>query len=282
MSKQTTYAKATVLGVDIDIITIAHATSYILERAADHTAPAGYVVKPYVEFLDQAATDPSLRQILNEAELTLADGVALLWAAHYLYGGQRTFWRFWGSLMAIVLAPTSLQQPLPERFAGINFTWPLLQGAARQGVSVFFIGKETSAEIEASAATVQQQLPELHIAGTYVGRDLVRPRGEVSEAWITDVVATLQHAHPDIILVGMGFPLQERVMSRLAPQLDHGLLIGEGGTFDYEQFGGRRRKAPRLMQRLGLEWLWRLLLEPHRFKRQLAIPRFIRRVWQSR
>jgi N-acetylglucosaminyldiphosphoundecaprenol N-acetyl-beta-D-mannosaminyltransferase len=76
--------------------------------------------------------------------------------------------------------------------------------------------------------------------------------------------------------------LQEHIISRLTPQLDHGVLIGEGGTFDYKQFGGHRRKAPVIMQRLGLEWLWRLILEPRRLRRQWAIPRFIWRIWQSR
>jgi N-acetylglucosaminyldiphosphoundecaprenol N-acetyl-beta-D-mannosaminyltransferase len=80
----------------------------------------------------------------------------------------------------------------------------------------------------------------------------------------------------------MGFPLQERIISRLAEHLKHGVLIGEGGTFDYEQFGGTRTKAPAIMQRLGLEWFWRLILEPNRIKRQLAIPRYIWRIWRAR
>jgi N-acetylglucosaminyldiphosphoundecaprenol N-acetyl-beta-D-mannosaminyltransferase len=282
MSKQTSYTRAEILGVEVDAVTIEQAIHHILDQAADHSRPAGYIVKPYVEFMDQAADDQSLRQILNEAELCLADGVALLWAAHYLYGGRRGVGRFWATLAAIILKPKSLEQPLPERIAGINFTWPLLEMAARRGVSVFLIGKETTAEIEATATAIHAKLPNLPIAGTYLGRDFSRPRGDVGEAWFQDVLIRLQHAKPDLILVGMGFPLQEHVIARLAPQLAHGILIGEGGTFDYEQFGGHRQKAPRLMQHLGLEWLWRLLLEPRRWKRQLAIPRFIARVWRAR
>lgn len=80
----------------------------------------------------------------------------------------------------------------------------------------------------------------------------------------------------------MGFPLQERVCAYLAKHAEHGVFIGEGGTFDYADFGGRRTKAPVLLQRLGLEWFWRLLLEPQRLLRQLAIPRFIYRIWSSR
>ena len=80
----------------------------------------------------------------------------------------------------------------------------------------------------------------------------------------------------------MGFPLQEQVCAYLASHIGHGVFIGEGGTFDYEQFGGARPKAPATMQKLGLEWLWRLGLEPRRIVRQLAIPRFIYRIWRTR
>jgi len=282
MSKQTRYPKVKLLGVEIDALTINQAINYILERAADHTQPATYVVKPYVEFLDQAAGDPALRQLLNEAELALPDGVALLWAAAFLYNGRRSRWRFWITLAAIVLRPGSLRRPLPERIAGINFTWPLLQRAARDGISVFLIGKNTPAAIEATVTAMQIRLPELDIVGWRCGRDPARPLGEVREGWLQEALTAIQRHKPDLILVGMGFPLQERVISRLASQLDHGVLIGEGGTFDYEIFGGQRRKAPGPIQAVGLEWLWRLILEPSRFQRQLAVPRYIRRIWRAR
>jgi N-acetylglucosaminyldiphosphoundecaprenol N-acetyl-beta-D-mannosaminyltransferase len=62
----------------------------------------------------------------------------------------------------------------------------------------------------------------------------------------------------------------------------HGVFIGEGGTFDFESFGGERKRAPQWVQRVGLEWLWRLILQPGRILRQLAVPRFIYRVWHGR
>jgi len=98
--------------------------------------------------------------------------------------------------------------------------------------------------------------------------------------WLAATAARVREAEADLVLVGMGFPLQEHVCARLAARLGHGLLIGEGGTFDYDSFGGRRRKAPSAFSRIGLEWLWRLAQEPWRLKRQLAIPRFIYRIWQ--
>ncbi len=70
-------------------------------------------------------------------------------------------------------------------------------------------------------------------------------------------------------------------MARLQEKLTHGVMIGEGGTFDYQQFGGKLPKAPGWVQKINLEWLWRLIRQPWRLKRQLAIPRFMWRVYQE-
>jgi N-acetylglucosaminyldiphosphoundecaprenol N-acetyl-beta-D-mannosaminyltransferase len=96
-----------------------------------------------------------------------------------------------------------------------------------------------------------------------------------------ELVEELKQLKPNVILVGMGFPLQEKLMAKLTPQLGHGVLIGEGGTFDYDSFGGNRSKAPTWMQKSGLEWLWRLVLEPRRIVRQMAIPRFMWAVYRN-
>jgi N-acetylglucosaminyldiphosphoundecaprenol N-acetyl-beta-D-mannosaminyltransferase len=275
------FKQISLLGVNVHIVKIAQSIDFIIDRAGQQHQPAGYVIKPYVEFLDRAAREPRLRALLNGAELSIADGVALTWAAHYLYTGPRTFRRFCSTLFNIVLKPNSLTTPLPERSAGINFTWPLLVAANRAGRSVFLIGHPASGSIEHTRAIIHKRLPNLKI-GVLDGRDSASQPGAISKTWLSAAAIALRSANPDLILVGMGFPLQEQVMAKLAPQLSHGLLIGEGGTFDYTSFGGRRRKAPRLFQTTGTEWLWRLILEPRRLRRQLAVPRFIWRIWRSR
>ena len=281
LSKQQTYDKLNLLGVDVDAVTIPEAISYIVERSAPGRPPS-YVVKPYVEFLDNAARRSSTRELLNGAELVLADGVALTWAAHYLYAGPRTRRRFLRTLADIILAPEKLRWPLPDRMAGTNFTWPLLQTMAAEKRRIFLIGKESEAGIKATGRYLADRIPGLVIAGTMSGRDQGRPRGEVSEAWLQRAFTTIANSEADLVLVGMGFPLQEHVCAHLAGHLPHGVLIGEGGTFDYEAFGGTQPKAPAAWQRVGLEWLWRLLRQPGRIFRQLAIPRFIFRIYRAR
>lgn len=281
MSKQTAFDKLDLLGIEVDAISNADAIKYICAHAEGKRAPI-YVTKPYVEFLDRTYRQPELQKLINESELTLPDGVALTWAAAYLYAGKRSAWRFWKTLGQIVFAPDELRWPLPDRTAGINFTWPLLQEAARRGLKAYLVGDPKGESIDHTASTLTAAIPSLKVAGTHTGRDTTRPRGEVSEAWLRDLAAAVTDAKPDLILVGMGFPLQERVCAYLASHCRHGVFIGEGGTFDYEQFGGHRAKAPAALQRIGLEWLWRLLLEPARIIRQLAIPRFVYRIWLSR
>jgi len=283
----------TILGVRIDALSMKAAAERIVERAADPTTAAVYVVKPYVEFLDQAGPNATIRAVLNGAWLSLPDGVSTQWAAAYLYGereggrkGGRTWWRAFGLLASILVRPAAIKRQLPERFGGTNFAWQLLEAAAPKQLRIYLVGTPNHSTIEAAATTIGQRLPQLKLVGTWPGQlggksgTALRQALQAS-AVEAELVADLKAKRPDIVLVGMGFPLQEKLIAKLAPQLSHGVLIGEGGTFDYDSFGGRRRKAPRTMQSLGLEWLWRLGQEPARWRRQLAIPRFVVKVCRS-
>lgn len=262
-----------ILGVQVDAITIAEAGKLITKTAADPSSPAIYITKPYVEFLDLSSKDSEFQSLLNQSALCLPDGIALVWAANYLYAGPPGFKRLVGSLISIAINPPAVRQPLPEPFSGISFTLPLLALAANAKLKVFLIGSPKANSIGHTASYLQSKIHNLNIAGTWPGR--------MDKAGERALVSHLKNTKPDLILVGMGFPKQEFLMSRLSSQLDHGVMIGEGGTFDYRQFGGRVTRAPQFLRHLGLEWLWRLLREPKRLKRQLAIPRFIWRVYRQ-
>jgi N-acetylglucosaminyldiphosphoundecaprenol N-acetyl-beta-D-mannosaminyltransferase len=281
MSKQHGYDSVDILNVSVDVLSLSEAIGYIIARACQADAPGGYVVKPYVEFFDKAANDRTLQDLLNRSELAIADGIAVIWAAHYLYAGPHTLRRFWKTLGQIIVKPSALARPLSERAAGIDFTWPLLRAAADAKCKVFLIGKETPEDIAAVARTIRSTIPDIQIVGTCSGRDLSSVRDAASEAWIERTATAVRVSDAQLTLVGMGFPLQERVSAKLAALVGSGIFVGEGGTFDYASFGGSIRKAPSQIQRLGLEWAWRLLLQPSRVVRQLAIPRFIYRIWRS-
>lgn len=274
MSKQTKFPKYEVLGVEVDALTIREAVDYITHIASDPKSKALYVVKPYVEFMDKAPRNPEISQLLNDAELCLADGVAVVWGAHYLYGGvKRGVVGLLGSLFRIVLAPKSLLNPLPEIFRGINFTLELLKACEAKGLNLFLIGSPKHMTIADTATYLKQRFPKLKISGHFTGR--------LNDELEAQLVKSLQSAKPDLVLVGMGFPTQEKLMSRLQPQLTHGTMIGEGGSFDFRELGGRLPRAPKWMRQVHLEWFWRLLIEPWRLKRQLAILRHIDLIYKA-
>ena len=273
MSKQTRFPKCSVLGLEVDAVTITEAIDHIVGLAGDAASGPRYVVKPYVEFVPVARRRPEVMELLNNAELCLADGVALQWAAAYQHR-KRGLVALLRSLADIVVAPNQLRDPIAERHGGANFTLPLLRRCADAGLGVYLIGSPTRNPIDVTADHLRQQLPALRITGM--------ASGHLSADDEVQVVAELRAVRPDIVLVGMGFPRQEELIARVIPSVDHGIFIGEGGTFDYQEFGGGVRRAPALLQRAGLEWAWRLALQPSRFRRQLAIPRFIADVYRER
>ena len=259
-------ARLRILGVPIDPLPVAEAVTRITERAADPTSAACYVVKPYVEFFEPRAGRDA-RPLFEAAWLSLADGVAVQWAAAYAERRRHRPADLLSSLSAIVLRPASVGSVVPERVAGATLTLALLERCRERGLRVFLIGSPKHNPITHTARHLERCLPGLRVVGTAPGR--ADPASEAT------LLAELRRCRPDLILVGMGFPAQERLMARLAPQLAHGVLIGEGGSFDFRELGGGIRRAPERLRGLGLEWLWRLLLEPRRLGRQLAIPRFV-------
>ncbi len=261
------------LGVRVEAASLSSGLARALALARAKDGRAHTIALPYVEFLTTATRQPELTDLLNGTDLCLPNGVGLVWAAHYLYGGRPSSGRLITTLPLIVLAPSRLARPLPARFDSANFTWPLLEAAAKTGLTVWLIGSPKAQSIDMTAVHLEQQIPELKIAGTSPGTD--------DAAAVTQLTERLRAARPDIILVGMGFPRQERLMHKLAPRLEGGVMIGEGGSFDYAQFGGRIKRAPNWLRRIGLEWLWRLIRQPSRLRRQLAIPRFIWLVYRQ-
>lgn len=255
-----------ILGTDISALTLEQGVKQAATKLAD-TKKAHYIALPHVEFIMRAHRDAKVQSALSAADLCLPNGVALTWAANYLYGGQPGTGRWAKTLMQIVTRPQALQTVLPERFTSDNFTRPLLKQAAGVGLSVFLIGSPKRQTIDAVGAYLAGAIPKLVIAGTFTG--------QLTGAKEAELVAKLNAAKPALILIGMGFPKQELLMQRLQPQLQSGLMIGEGGSFDYQDFGGHIKRAPKWLRQHGLEWLWRLLREPSRLGRQLVIPWFI-------
>jgi len=225
-----------VLGVAFDPTTLAGAVERISAMIA--SGRPHYVVTPNVDFLVQARRDPALHQVLARANLVLCDGKPLVWAARWLGGA------------------------LPGRVAGSDLVPALLQRAAERGWRVFLLGGSPAAAAEA-ACRVAALHPSIPAVAHYSPPH--RPLGEMDHG---EIAARVRAARPDLLLVCFGCPKQEKWMAQHCRTLGVPVMIGAGGTIDF--LAGRLQRAPRWMQRSGLEWLFRLAQEPRRLFQRYA------------
>ncbi len=256
---------AEVLGLRFDRLTRAQAAEAVVRLAT--SAGKHYVVKPYSEFMPRAHNDARIREMLSGASLCLADGVGVLWAAHYLSlrGGKlRALLQLPLSLASLALNPAALRRPLPQAMRGVDFTWEMLTAIDRAGLSVYLLGG-TAAEVRGATASIAKRLPGLRMAGANQGHFA---RGETA-----NVVREINAASPAVLLVAMGFPRQERWVAENLPSLAVKVAVAEGGSFSF--MSGAVSRAPGWMRRSGIEWLYRLVRQPWRLRRQLALPMFV-------
>lgn len=275
MSRQTEFDKVDILGISVDCITPTESIEYLANYLDLGQLDSIYIVKPYVEFMTRARSDKNIRNILNHAELCLADGVSLQWAASFLYGKPRSKPNIWGltkSLIVDIHRKEWREQVIKVRGAGVDVTNRLLKKAAQSNWRVGVIsGKPKQAA--GIQANLKKIFPRLNLVGVWPG--YFDDKGE------HDTIANIKPLNIDILFVARGFPLQEEFIYKYKNAGLARVLIGEGGTFDYDEMGGPVKRAPLKMRRLGLEWLWRLLMQPRRVFRMLNIPLFVWQVFLS-
>jgi N-acetylglucosaminyldiphosphoundecaprenol N-acetyl-beta-D-mannosaminyltransferase len=261
-----------VLGVRLHDLTRREAAAEIVRLGGEGAKT--YVVKPYSEFMPRARRDEQIRDILNGAALCLPDGAGILWAASYLSlpGGRlRALLQFPPSVASLVFRPSALRRRLREAMAGIDFTWEMLTALAEAGLSVYLLGG-TAEESAGAARAIRRRLPSLTIVGV---RD-----GYFRSSDADAVIEAINAVSPDVLLVAMGFPRQEQWIAGNLPRLNVHVAVAEGGSLSF--ISGATRRAPRWMRRAGLEWLFRLLRQPSRLRRQLALPVFVWLVLRQR
>ncbi|GAA2524416.1 WecB/TagA/CpsF family glycosyltransferase [Pilimelia columellifera] len=198
----------------------------------------GWIVTPNVDILRQARRHPAARQHLDDATVVVADGMPLVWASR--------------------IAGT----PLPERVCGANLIWSLTAALATDGRSVYLLGGSPDADGPSGAVRAAERLraahPGLRIAGAHSPGYGFDQRPDELSATLDAVVG----ARPDLVLVGLGFPRQEAIIAMLRPRLPGTWFLGCGAAINF--VAGDRSRAPRWMQRAGLEWAHRLTSEPGR------------------
>lgn len=227
-------ASAEVLGVRVDCLTMTQAIDRCL-RFLD-TADQHQVVTVNPEFVMLAQRDVPFRTLIREASLVVPDGAGIVWAL-----------RRQG--MANV-----------ERVTGIDLMQEMCVRAARREASVFLLGAAPGIAAKA-AAVLQRDLPSLEIAGTAVGT----PDPKHAPA----LCAQVRESGADILFVAFGCPAQDFWIQQYQAETGARVAIGVGGSFDY--ISGTVTRAPLWVRRLNLEWCYRLLRQPWRWRRQLTL-----------
>jgi N-acetylglucosaminyldiphosphoundecaprenol N-acetyl-beta-D-mannosaminyltransferase len=267
--KRTRPKRVDVAGVGFDPITQQQLIDSIAEYLRSRHKQSLVVVKPYVEFFTRAWADEKIRKLLTRADYVVADGVAVQWAASYLVGKQG-FVPWLRSLLIDIQSRQWREQVIPERGAGVDATHKLLLRAIAEGWSVGIFGGPKDSE--RTQEVLKTLYPGLRLVGVWSG--FYAPAQEPS------IVEIIKKEHPDILFVAQGFPRQEIFIDSYRAAGLARVMIGEGGTFDFDSMGGNLKRAPRWMRKVGLEWLWRLIQQPSRWRRQLALPRFTWRIYK--
>lgn len=200
----------------------------------------GWIITVNLQHLQRCENDPEYRELVEEADLVVADGMPLVWA---------------GALQGT---------PVPQRIAGSDLISSLTSAAAEHGRSIFFLGG-TADSAQVAASTLQARYPALQVAGTY-SPDL---GFENDPAQIDHISEMLVDAAPDVIYVALGSPKQEQLIRQLRDQLPSAWWIGVGISFSF--VAGQVKRAPLWMQRCGLEWMHRLVQEPRRLAHRYLV-----------
>jgi len=234
-----------ILGVKIDRLDMQNSVERVKNLLDEDKA--SLVVTPNSEMIAMAAEDAGLAEILNSADLATADGAG------------------------VVLASLILGDKLPERVAGFDLISNLFAELENEDCSFYFLGSKPGI-VDKAAAELKRRHPNLKIAGFH--------HGYLDREMQEKVISEINEKEVDLLLVGMGVPLQERFLNNNLHRLNVKAALAVGGSFDV--IAGEVNRAPLWMQKAGLEWFYRLLQEPSRFGRMLSLPKFIYLVIKSR
>lgn len=226
-----------ILGCRLDVVDMTGALQVIEDAVKNREL--SQVITLNAEMIYRAQHDWQLRDIYSQARLVTPDGIGVVWAL------RRAGWQ------------------IGRRVTGIGLTLNILELAREKNWRIFFLGAKPGVAQEAARKLAAAENP-LEVAGVH--------HGYFADEESPAIIELIRATRPDILLVGLGAPRQDIWIAQHLDELQVPVCIGVGGTFDV--LAGKVRRAPRFWRRLGMEWLYRLLSEPSRIGRQLALPRF--------
>lgn len=264
------------LDIPFDAITQAETLALIETRIKQGTHTRIATINP--EFVLEAQRNPEFKHALQSAHLHLADGIGILWATHFLniqpafprlYKLIPRIYSLWQCIYTLGLLPFTKRvsrNPLPERVTGSDLFIPLIAKLSELNERIFLLGGAPGVG-EKTAQILQQKIPNLKIVGYYPGS----PHKEDAQK----IIAIINDSKATTLFVAFQFPAQDIWIAQYMPRM-HQLKVamGVGGTFDFiagtshlKHADTKTKRAPGWIRKLNLEWLWRLITQPYRWKR---------------
>lgn len=234
--------RVNILGVPVDMVDKEQASAVFAEIFSQ--PGCSMIVTPNSEIVQDASKDEELRSLIASADLIIPDGIGLVYASKVM------------------------GCPLSERVTGIDFLESIIARLAQTGESIFFFGSKPGVADEA-ADRMKKKYPGLRVAGTQNG--YFQPEEEAL------IVKQINESGADFLCVALGAPKQERFIAQHRDEFTSVRgAIGVGGSLDV--WAGNLKRAPEFYRNHGLEWLYRFIQQPTRFKRMLTLPVFMLRV----
>ena len=237
--------KVEILGVNVNSLTMAEAVETV--KNFIEKGERRLIATANAEMIMRATYDVELKTILNAADLVVPDGAGTVWAAGYL------------------------GHPMPERVAGYDLSQELMRLAPSKKYKLYFFGSAPGVA-DLAKAKAEKWYPGIDIVGTR--------NGFFSAEDEQSIIADIKAKRPDILLVALGVPKQEKWLYAHLDELNVPVSIGVGGSFDV--MAGVMKRAPLWMQEAKLEWLYRGLKQPSRIGRLMALPKFVFKVMGSK
>ncbi len=232
---------ATILGVPVHRVRMQEALATLERFIAERTPHL--VITADANAILIALEDPEFHALIQNADMVTPDGAGLIWAGRYC------------------------RQPFPERVSGVDLVWHLTRLSHENGYRLFFLGSAPGVA-ERARQNLLAEFSNAQIVGTAHG--YFCPEEEPA------ILQQIRACQPDVLLIAMGMPRQEKWAHRHRDTLGVPVMIGVGGSFDV--YAGVVKRAPRWLQKSGFEWLWRLIQDPRKIRKVRNLPRFAWRV----
>ncbi|WP_237690578.1 WecB/TagA/CpsF family glycosyltransferase [Paenibacillus caui] len=245
MIQSETIPSVNLFGIRVSKWNMEETVAYLTEAAESDRPHQVITANPIMVMA--ALEDPAYMEIMQKAELVVPDGAGVVWASG------------------------KAGNPVKERVAGFDLLHQLMKTGEKRSWKVYLLGASPEV-IQEAANRLQMQYPGVKIVGS---RD-----GYFGPDQDLEVVEAIKAAAPHILFVARGADTQEPWIAKYKQQLGVPVIMGVGGSFDV--ISGRSKRAPKFMQRLRLEWFYRLLKEPTRFRRMLALPKFAVKVLKEK